>query len=119
VTVESMPEPAWQEYVRQLSSRATDLEHNLESRVRYQSLFDAIDACHQIYDLLTEVRNAALTRAADTERDFLTVAIGIGLDQVTTAMSHGFEVYGQELDPMKYRLKVAVAIARYAAGRLS
>lgn len=118
MTEERISEEDWNAYVGQLRSQGEELKHNLESRVGYVSLYDAIHACHQVYDLLIAIRSEVSSRADPAERDFLAIAVDLGLEQVKVAMSHGYEVYGQELDPIKYRLNVATAIAQYTIDRL-
>ena len=119
MTEERTTEDDWSTYVGKLRSQGEEIKHNLESRVGYVSLYDAIHACHQLYDLLIAIRAEVPNRADPAERDFLAIAVDLGLEQVKVAMSHGYEVHGQELDPIKYRLNVGTAIAQYTIDRLS
>lgn len=102
----------------ELSRHGQEIEERLTSRTAYETLHDGVAACHEVSDLLVAVRESVAARAAEGDREFLLKAIGHGFAQIDAAMSHGFEVYGQELDPIKYHLRVAVAIARYAAEQL-
>lgn len=109
----------WEAARVRLRARGKELEERLASRTTYETLRDAIGACHEVSDLLSELRSMLIERSRPEDAAFLSNALDHGFGQVNAAMGHGYEVYGQELDPMKYRLRVAVAIARYAADRLT
>lgn len=117
-TLVGRQEESWEETRTRLRTRGKELEDRLASRTTYETLRDAIGACHEVSDLLSELRTVLPTHGRPEESAFLSHAVDHGFEQVNAAMSHGYEVYGQELDPMKYRLRVAVAIARYSAERL-
>lgn len=109
---------SWETEVDMLRQRGNRLEQHLESRTTYQTLYDAVRACHEVSDLLRDVSAAIVGRAEQSDADFLLRAIDGGLAQVDGALAHGYESHGQELAPIKYRLRVATAIARYCADSL-